>query len=58
MTPEELKAKIKQSDGLVLCDGELYLQTADGDTIDTIYPCAREIASLIGDLFEKDVDFE
>ncbi len=55
---EELKEKIKQADALVLCKSELFLQRIGGETIATVYPCARELALLLGDIFGKKVDFE
>ena len=55
---EELKEKIKQADALVLCKSELFLQRIGGETIATIYPCARELVLLLGDIFGKKVDFE
>ena len=54
----KLKEDIKRADALVLCKGELFLQLIGGDTIDTIYPCADELALLLGDIFEKEVNFE
>ena len=54
---EDLKSKIEQSDALVLCKGELFMQKIGGDTIDSIYPCAKEIALLLGKLLKKDVEF-
>lgn len=54
---EELKKKIRSADTLVLCKSELFLQLIGGETIDTIYPCARDLALLIGDIFEKEVAF-
>ena len=55
---EELKIKIAQSDALVLCKSELFLQLNGGDTIDSMYPCSKELALLIGVLCGKDVFFE
>ena len=55
---ETLIAKIHRADALVLCKSELFLQKAGGDTIDTVYPCAREIAVLLSELFTKDISFE
>ncbi len=58
MDVEALKDKIKQADALVLCKSELFLQRIGNDTIDTIYPCAKELALLLGDIFGKPVGFE
>ncbi len=58
MNIEELKEKMKAADALVLCKSELFLQRIGGDTIDTIYPCAKVLALLLGDLFGKEVSFE
>ena len=52
-----LTEKICAADALVLCKGELFLQKIGGETIDTVYPCAKEIAVLLGEMFEKPVEF-
>ena len=55
---ETLKEKVKRADALVLCKGELFLQKIGGETIETVYPCARELALLLGEVFEKEVNLE
>jgi len=52
-----LNNKIKKADVLVLCKSELFLQKIGGETIDSIYPCAKEIAELLGELYAKEVEF-
>jgi len=55
--PETLADKIKRADALVLCKHELFLQLIGGETIDTVYPCAKELAVLLGAIFGKEVEF-
>lgn len=55
ISSDAIDKSLHEADALVLCKGELFFQTNEGETLASIYPVGDEVAMIIAVYFDKPI---